>query len=34
VVWEWAQREARETLTLLQSLRSDVCAELVDALLM
>ena len=33
VVWEWAQKEARETLTLLQSLPGDVCAELADALL-
>ena len=33
VVWEWAQKEARETLKLLQALPADVSAELVDALL-
>ena len=33
VVWEWAQREARETLVLLQSLPGDVHAELMDAVL-
>ena len=33
VVWEWAQKEARKTLVLLQSLPGDVYAELMDAVL-
>lgn len=33
VVWEWAQKEARKTLVLLQSLPGDVYAELMDTVL-
>jgi hypothetical protein len=33
VVWEWAQKEARKTLVLLQTLPGDVYVELMDAVL-
>ena len=33
VLWAWAQKEARETLVLLQSLPGDVYVELMDAVL-